>query len=149
MNTNLNMMFMKAKRSDITIEHQLVVPPVLPFSDEDMCTLISNLFDNAIDECKHLKRHGAEDPKIYVEIKPQGSYLVITCINPTDKTEIPRRAGFIITTKKDKKIHGYGTGIVSRTAEKYNGLAEFKIEEGKFIAKVMLDITGTGEKGKK
>jgi hypothetical protein len=149
MNTNLNMMFMKAKREGIEVEHQLVVPPVLPFADADLCTLMSNLLDNAIDECKRLKKNGKEDSIIYLEIKPQGSYLVITSVNPTDKSELKRGSHGLMTTKKDKKIHGYGTDIVSKIAEKYNGLAEFDLSDGKFIAKVMLDIIDTEEKGKK
>lgn len=142
MNTLLNLMASKAKAREIKIEFQLVVPPVLPFRVEDLCSLIGNLVDNALDECSRLRKEKyPEEPKVHLEIYPQKSYLVICCRNSTDKHSIDRRLGGLRTTKKDTSIHGYGTRIVTRLAEKYNGLAEFNLEEGAFVAKIMLDMT--------
>ena len=40
-NTVLNMELAKLRSDRITFEHQLVVPPVLPFPDEDVCAIIT------------------------------------------------------------------------------------------------------------
>ena len=49
--------------------------------------------------------------------------------------------GGLRTTKKDEQMHGYGTRIVARLAEKYNGCADYSLADGQFVAQVMLDMT--------
>lgn len=146
MNTLLNLMYSKAKARNVKLTFHLVVPPVLPFKTKRLCSLIGNLVDNAIEECCRLQKEGQQDVGIELGIYPQKSYLVICCKNTTDKRLLTRSIGGLRTTKKDDQLHGYGTRIVSRIAEKYNGLAEFKLEGDQFVAKVMLDmLTGEGK----
>lgn len=146
MNTLLNLMYSKAKARNVKISFQLVVPPVLPFKTKRLCSLIGNLVDNAIEECCRLQEAGQENTGIELDIYPQKSYLVICCKNTTNRRRLTRSVGGLRTTKKDEQIHGYGTRIVSRIAEKYNGLAEFKLEGNLFVAKVMLDMLAGEEK---
>lgn len=146
MNTLLNLMYSKAKARNVKLSFQLVVPPVLPFKTKRLCSLIGNLVDNAIEECSRLQKEGREDAGIQLSIYPQKSYLVICCKNTTDKQGLTRSIGGLRTTKKDEQLHGYGTRIVSRIAEKYNGLAEFQLEGNQFVAKVMLDMLVGEEK---
>ena len=135
MNTILNMEIGKAKNAHIDVTHQFVVPPVLPFPEDDLCAVVANLMDNAIEASA-----GMENPAIHLSIYPQKSYLFIMCRNTTHLDKIERRGWGLRTTKSDDKIHGYGTRIVTKTAEKYNGCAEFSLEDGYFVAKVMLDM---------
>ncbi len=139
MNTILNMEISKARQAQIEVTHQLVVPPRLPFADKDLCAVIANLMDNAIEECSRIGRKG-QQPVIHLEIYPQKSYLFIQCRNKTDRQGLNRNGWGLRTTKGDEKLHGYGTRIVSKTAEKYNGIAEYKLEEGYFVARVLLDM---------
>ena len=140
MNTILNMEISKAKAAHIEVTHQLVVPPVLPFPEDDLCAIVANLMDNAIEGCKRLAQDGQHKPTIHLGIYPQKSYLLILCRNATELESIERRGWGLRTTKGDGKLHGYGTRIVAKTAEKYNGCAEFALEDGHFVAKVMLDM---------
>ena len=142
MNTVLNMEMTKLRSEKITVEHQLVVPPILPFSDEDICAVVTNLLDNAGDECRRLLKSGWDSADIRMEIYPHSSYLLLKCINSTDRSKLARKekGGLKTTKKEDKEMHGYGTLIISRLAEKYNGCANFSLEDGKFVAKVMLDM---------
>ena len=140
MNTILNMEISKAKAQHIEVTHQLVVPPVLPFPEDDLCAIVANLMDNAIEGCKRLTPEEGTAPSIHLGIYPQKSYLLILCRNATNLQTIERRGWGLRTTKGDEKLHGYGTRIVSKTAEKYNGCAEYTLEDGCFVAKVMLDM---------
>jgi hypothetical protein len=38
-------------------------------------------------------------------------------------------------------MHGYGTRIITRLAEKHNGCADYSLEGENFVAQVMLDMT--------
>lgn len=46
----------------------------------------------------------------------------------------------LISTKRDGQLHGYGTAIIRRIAEQYNGVSRFRIENGRFVADVMLEL---------
>ena len=148
MNTVLNMEFNKLRTDRISLEHQLVVPPVLPFSDEDICGIVSNLLDNAIEECRRLLQNGEERVKLRIEIYPHNRYLYIMCRNTTDHTEFSRNGDGLRTTKESRELHGYGTRIVAKLAAKYNGFADYSLENGEFAAKVVLYMTeGEGNEG--
>lgn len=140
-NTILNMEFAKARKENVEFTHQLVVPPVLPFSEDDLCAALTNLLDNAIEECARLLRAGRTDVSLRLEIYPQKSYLFILCRNTSDRTELTRSGRGLRTTKGDDQLHGYGTRIITKVAEKYNGCAEFGLSGGMFVAKLLLDMT--------
>lgn len=140
-NTILNMEFTKARKEGVEFTHQLVVPPVLPVEEDDLCALLTNLLDNAIEECARLLRMGKADVSLRLEIYPQKSYLFLLCRNSTDRTELVRSGQGLRTTKGDDRLHGHGTRIVSKIAEKYNGCAEFSLSNGTFVAKLLLDMT--------
>lgn len=140
-NTILNMEFAKARKAEVTFVCQLVVPPVLPFGEDDLCAMLTNLLDNAIEECARLRRMGWEDALLRLEIYPQKSYLFVLCRNVTDRTELVRSGRGLRTTKGDEQLHGHGTRIVTKIAEKYNGCAEFALSDGMFVAKLLLDMT--------
>lgn len=138
----LNMERQKAESAGVALHTKLVVPPVLPFPDEDLCSILANLIDNGIDECVRL---GVYFPKVMeqgvdIAINPSGDYLYIEVRNPTDRKHLSRRYGGLSSTKGDAVLHGYGTRIVNRLAEKYNGSALFEIADGIFTARVMLDM---------
>ncbi len=118
-----------------------MVPPVLPFPDEDIFAIVTNLLDNAADECRRLLKKNSPKVKVRLEIYPHQSYLFIKCSNSTDRTELSRMKGGLRTTKKDEQLHGYGTRIITKLAEKHNGCADFSLSEGTFVAQVMLDMT--------
>lgn len=140
-NVILNMEFAKARKEEVAYTHQLVVPPVLPFPEDDLCAALTNLLDNAIEECARLRRTGRRDASLRIEIYPQKSYLFVQCRNTTDRTELVRSNRGLRTTKGDERIHGYGTRIISKIADKYNGCAEFDLSDGTFVAKLLLDMT--------
>ena len=140
-NTILNLEMAKIGAEHISFNHRLVVPPVLPIAEEDVCAIIGNILDNAIEECRKLSKAGREDVSIDLDIHPYNSYLLLICNNPTDLKTINFSHGGILTSKKDNRFHGYGTRIVSKLAEKYNGCAEFSVNDGIFSAQVMLDMS--------
>ena len=138
----LNMERQKADAAGVALRTKLVVPPALPFPDNDLCSLLANLIDNAIDECVRLGQFfpRRKEQGVEVSIHPRGDYLTIEVRNPTDRKKLERRLGGLLSTKADPALHGYGTRIVTRLAEKYNGSALFETAEGQFTARVMLDM---------
>ncbi|WP_296832861.1 sensor histidine kinase [Marvinbryantia sp.] len=139
-NVILNMEYAKLE-PDIQIDSLLVVPPVLPFADDELCSVLTNLLDNAMEECRRIKDDGNRQT-IRLEMYPEANYLYIMCQNPTDRTELSYWKDGVRSTKEDAAHHGYGTQIVARIAEKYSGWAEYAVKDGCFAAKIMMDMTG-------
>lgn len=136
----LSMELAKAKHAGIKVEHQVIVPPELPFADDDLCSLLVNLMDNAIEECKRLRENGTEDVQLQINIHPHGSYLYIVCRNSTDKETLSYANNALKTTKGDSTLHGYGTRIVEKLAQRHNGNVAYSLKDGKFVAKVIMDM---------
>lgn len=123
----------KAKKERIKIETRIAVPPALPFCNADMCSLITNLLDNAIEEVRKQKE---ENRKIQVVMSMQQAYFFLQVVNPIIKGEkIDLR-----TTKKDTFSHGYGLKIINNIALKYKGSMNVKIDEDSFSVSVLLSM---------
>jgi hypothetical protein len=140
----LNMELTRAKQAFVPVEYEVCVPPSLPFSADDLCAVLANLMENAIEECVRLRSLGREDVFVRLSIQMYGSYLYIVCRNSTDRQQLERWNDALRTTKSDERLHGYGTRIVMKTAEKYNGTADYSLKDGMFVAKVMLDTMEVG-----
>lgn len=128
----INMELAKAKANNINLEHVEVVPPVLPYKEVSLSSLISNIIDNAIEA---IVRESAEDRTIQFSIITYQDYLRICCKNKTNSQEVKFK------TSKKESGHGYGLRIIKKIAKKYNGTADFIIEDGMFIVDTILQLT--------
>ena len=98
----------------------------------DLCTIIANLLDNAIEaytECN--------DYDIIINLNGTKSVYQIEIAN-TIKGSVLSGNKTLKTSKSDTKNHGIGIKSVKSRAEKYNGKTEFTEENGQFVARVWL-----------
>ena len=134
-NAVMNHAIQQARANGVEMELQIVVPPELPYRETDLCSLLSNLMDNAIEASS---RSGVGRPRVCVNIRPQQDYLFLRVTNPAAGEAAGPPA--LRTTKADKRLHGYGTKIIRRVAEQYEGSAKFHVQDGRFIVDVMLSL---------
>lgn len=130
-----------AELAGAEIRYQISVPPELPVEETELTSLLSNLLDNAIEACR--EREGRSVILLRMDI--QRDYLFIHTENPFEPSVSGARRLTLETTKPDQAAHGYGTKIVRRIAEKYNGCAEYQVQGCVFISDVMLALTDTSE----
>jgi sensor histidine kinase regulating citrate/malate metabolism len=102
----------------------------------DVCSIFSNILDNAIEACNKV----SSDKKC---IKIRGtvvkSHYVIRCENSKiNKLEIKNNK--IVTSKKDKFIHGIGLKSVKSSLKKYDGELEIKDFENKFLLQIYIPL---------
>lgn len=76
------------------------------------------------------------DPE-YVNIVYTVAVVAIIWITCAEHTGITK-AGKIYTTKGDKKNHGLGIKNIENTLRRYNGHAEYKVEDNCFVSKIMV-----------
>lgn len=125
-----------AHKYGIDIEHRIEIPIELPFEDADLCIIVGNALDNAIDGAKDVE--GQKRIEISMEVK-QGNFLlkVRNTFNP-ESIKFESNGNRLRTSKTDKINHGMGIGLIEETALKYNGLTDISMNEGYFTLSVLL-----------
>lgn len=131
-NSIVNLELTKAKAHNIKIKAKAIIPSKLPFKDIDLCSLITNILDNAMENCDP----SCETPIMFTILKQQ-DFIRIYCENTVDnKTSKNLENG---STKKEKG-HGYGLKIIKNIAKNYDGYAYFENNGDKYITDVLLEI---------
>ena len=99
----------------------------------DLCNIIGNMFDNAIEACKKCDKNRI----INFDISKDNEYTVIFMMNSIPNSVLKENPE-LDTDKKDKLRHGYGTKIIKELAEKHNGFVDFYEQDGFFCCNVCL-----------
>lgn len=102
------------------------------FLDTDICVLLANLLDNAIEASKKALR-----PQIIVSIKSSKNYLCIEVRNRIDSS-ILEKNGALKSTKEDKSRHGFGVYSTAQIVDKYDGMKKYYEQNGFFTADIWL-----------
>lgn len=132
----MNLELQKAASEGITIDYALSVPKETAFPDSDVCSLLFNVLNNAIE---YLCRRRDTDRKIGLSLKLVNKTLLLTCTNALEKQDA-ENARKLVTSKPDTAMHGYGTKVIRAIAERCNGSVKYDVdgEKGRFSVSVML-----------
>ncbi|GEM_PF-3022456 len=142
LNTIINIETLKAHSMNVTLSVIAKVPSILPFELNDLCSLICNLIDNAIEATK---ASGQLDIPITCIFNIKQDYFCTVIKNPVLKSLTRDDILSFKSSKKDSTSHGLGHSIVEKTAVKYNGYVEYEFDNGFFIAEAFLDMKHGGE----
>lgn len=93
----------------------------IPCDSSELCSLISNLFDNA---AKAALESGT-DPLIYMESGIVNEFFVLKVTNTARKDAVS--SGIYTISSKNSAGHGYGLLIIQNIAKKYDG--SFELEQ--------------------
>ncbi len=141
----INMGMTKIRSMGYMMITKLALPEELPFTSMDICSVLFNLIDNAIEANE---RFGIQDP-INVEIQPRGRYLYIGVENQLPSGLDGKKLLAVKTTKtEDVGNHGYGKYIIQQIADKYCGVVSYDIRQDRFFAGVLLDLKFECQKDK-
>lgn len=118
-----------AEKSGNTIEIEGKIPEKA-ISNNDICTVFSNVLDNAIRACE-------DNPGSVIKIKTsfQNFGGAITVSNPV-KEKVPIKNNSIKTTKSDAFNHGLGISNVKKVASKYGGQVFLTCDDTTFTFKI-------------
>lgn len=143
-NAIVNLELRKARDMSVRLDAKAAVPRELPFSGSDLCSLLTNLIDNALEGAA---RGGRTDEPVKVGMRlAADGYLYITVSNPVSSAESKKELLSARTTKKDPLLHGYGTRIADEIVRRYNGAINRGVADGRYTADVMLDAAGCEKK---
>lgn len=123
-----------ARSKDIQVRADAHVPVTLTVSGVDLCIILGNLFDNAIEACMQLPKE-ERMIRIYMDMKNTQLYISLTNTTAQKKQQRQENGRFAST-----KGHGHGYGLVriDTIIERYQGYIRRGSEDGAFTTEVLL-----------
>lgn len=132
----LNSKLSLALKENIKVNYKVEVPQKLTVTDIDLCVLIGNLIDNAVEACQKMnEEEGDKFIRLYIGILKKQLYISVT--NATNEV-IRKLDEDYITTKRGN--HGHGLKRINNIVLKYDGYINRKNEPGVFVTEIMLPL---------
>lgn len=107
---------------------------IIGIENEDLCTLLGNMLDNAIEAC--IK---CDKKKRYIEINisSYGNKIIITISNTVQNNVLSDNEN-LVTTKLETELHGFGIKSIRQIAQKYEGSFRYYQDDDIFTSEVVL-----------
>ena len=129
----LNSKISLARSKGIEVQVDAHIPVQLKMSEVDLCVIIGNLFDNAIEASMGLPVN-ERLIRIYMDMK--GTQLYISFTNFTAGKKLEKLGGLFRTTKGDG--HGFGLVRIDSIVERLDGYLSRNSEDGAFTTEILI-----------
>lgn len=130
----LNSKISLALKNGIQVDYKATCPEKLTISDVDLCALIGNLLDNAVEACEKLEE-GKPFIRLYIGVIKQQLYISVTNATCVKVRQLNHE---YITNKRGN--HGHGLKRIGLVVEKYGGYINRQNEPGVFATEIMLPL---------
>ena len=132
----LNSKLALAKSKNIKTDVTAAVPENVAISDVEICAVIGNLLDNAMEACESVADAAERFIRIYIGVFKEQFYISVT----NSMNGKPKRVGKSYKTTKGEN-HGFGLLRVDSVVSKYSGYINRQHENGVFGTEIMLPLT--------
>ena len=129
----LNSKISLAKSKNIQVVADADIPLKLKTSEIDLCCIIGNLFDNAIEASVKLPE---EQRMIRVYMDMRNTQLYISFTNLTAGKKLKKEGGLFRSTKGGG--HGFGLVRIDAIVERLEGYISRNSEDGAFTTEILL-----------
>lgn len=133
-NLVLNQKIKAMEDHHISVDAKISLEKLESFRDMDLCCILSNTLDNALEACKKIP--DKSNRRIEIKARIKNGYFSYALINSKTNATTTKNGKFI-TDKADKKQHGFGISNVKEIVAKYKGEIDFK-DLGKTFEVVMI-----------
>lgn len=137
-NSLLNAIFQfetsKADKCGVKLEIDAVCPENININSTDICSLLTNIIDNAIEAAEK-----TANKNVKIICKKVNNNFVIHIENPFLENN-KNKSNFFISSKPNTAMHGIGMNIVKQIVKKYNGNIDCQFTENKFILDILIVI---------
>lgn len=130
-NVILSVYAAQASSQQIDLDIHAIVPTEISIQSNDICVILANSIENALNACRHLDN-------------PAARKICIQCIFENDKLTIEVRNPYQGMVRFENELpismqenHGYGTKSIVAAVQKYEGLYSFVAENGTFVMRVI------------
>lgn len=129
----LNSKISLARSKGVPVRADARIPVKLSISDLDLCVILGNLFDNAIEASVKLPE-SQRLIRLYMDMK--GSQLYISFTNFAPGGKLTQAGGRFSTTKGSG--HGFGLLRIDSVVKRLGGYLRRASEEGAFTTEILL-----------
>lgn len=129
----LNSKISLANSKNIKVTADANIAMELNTSQIDLCIIIGNLMDNAIEACLELPEE-ERMIRIFMEMKNTQLYMSITNSAPPGKQQ--KTSGRFMTTKGEG--HGFGLVRIDNIIDRHSGFISRNSEDGVFTTEILL-----------
>ncbi len=129
----LNSKISLAKSKSIKITAEAFIPTLLSTPELDLCVILGNLLDNAI-EAAMLLPEEERIIRVYMDVK--GSQLYLSVTNFTAGKKLKKVGSVFLTTKGEG--HGFGLVRMDSVVKRLGGYINRNSEDGAFTTEVLL-----------
>lgn len=123
----------KINQMNIDFQISFNVKNKMLISSVDLCTIVGNALDNAIEAQTKIKQN---DRKITIDIREVRNQLMIQVVNAALYNPIVK--GKLKTTKNDKINHGFGFSNITNTVKKNNGEMVANYDSNQFFLTIFI-----------
>ncbi len=122
----------QAEADKVSFDVQVTTPDFSRISPHDLCSLLANGLENAINACRQIP--SAQDRLIRLRIFQKNGKLCLDLRNSYYK--MPKFCDGVPVSREEG--HGFGTKSMVSVVEKHHGLWQFAIQEGQFVFQAAL-----------
>lgn len=138
-NTILQDANQRAKRKNIRFYASVSLPESLNIPEPDLCTLLMNMLDNAIEAAE--KVESPDRRFVSIHLKIHTVYLAVKCENSFTGEIRKDKKGGLVTTKEPAAAHGFGYRQMEQVAKKYHSILRHEIKKRNlFVVETALRI---------
>ena len=132
----VNCKIAEASEKKINFIYDIDLIGKIDIQDIDMCALLANLLDNAIEACEKIEEN---DRWIYLKIKRKNHMLFIILENAISEDKKDKNS-FFYSTKKNQVLHGLGMKSIDNVIHRYDGYKSHTIHKNKIQIYISLPI---------
>lgn len=132
----LNSKLSLIREKGIAVDASASVPADMPLRAIDLCVLLGNLLDNAMEACQQVETDKRRFVRIYMDTIKGQLYI---CITNSMKGNAVKKGNGYFSAKGEG--HGFGLGRIDRIVKQYDGFVNRQSEEDVFSTEVMLPLS--------
>lgn len=134
-NAMMNFYAESAKRADIDIDWITAIPDNIPLTDVELCNIIGNILENAIQACMEMTE-GDRWIQLTAEAPNVSQFLIVATNSFSGK--VRKRKGQYLSTNRNS--NGIGLSSITRIAAQHGGSAQFSHEDNVFYSNVIIPL---------
>ena len=135
-------LFERAKHCGTTVSSTMLIPDALPNTESDLCVVIGNLVENAVEACES-QRTGKRFVHVTASFTSKRDFCIMV-ENSFDHELRYDKTGHILSSKRvDGTSAESGIGLLSieSIVKKYNGTLRKEIETNTYKVMILLELT--------
>ena len=132
----INVKRTRALERQFQFDAKVTLPQKLSMDEMDLCIILGNALDNALEACEKMP---PGQGKIVLILRQSGGMLFIEIRNTFQEMPVSGSEG-LITTKGDKRNHGFGLKTMEQLTKKYDGFIDYETNEGWFCLSINLNL---------